>query len=131
MSQNEAIKSQRYNAIAQEQSLIARKDNQLNIKIASATKADSIAMKTFTFITALFLPGTFIGTLLSATMIDWLPNSDSISTQGSGVKVSPLYWIYWVLTIPITIAVMLGWYIWYRQENGKWFKATGMLLKED
>ena len=75
LSQIDSLISQQYSKLAHEQGHLARQDNQLNIQIAKSTKADSIAMKTFTFLTALFLPRTFIGTMLAIPMIDWIPDS--------------------------------------------------------
>ena len=69
-SQKENAIALQYSRIAQEQNEIAIRDSQLNTKIASSTKKDSIAMAIFTFITALFLPGTYIASLFSMSMFD-------------------------------------------------------------
>ena len=106
-------------------------DMLMNTRIAASTKEDSISKKTSTFLTALFLPGTFIAALISVTMIDWLPDSqegtsgDSASSRG-GIVTSKYYWIYWVLTVPVTALVMTGWYFWYRHANRKWLRAAGL-----
>jgi hypothetical protein len=111
----------------------SQNDSMLNVKIAASTKEDSISMKTFTFLTALFLPGTFIATLLSVTMINWFPNGNgnpaaasASQNPGNGTSVSKYYWIYWVLTVPVTILVMFGWYLWYRYANQRWLKQAGL-----
>ena len=109
----------------------SQNDSMLNVKIAASTKEDSISMKTFTFLTALFLPGTFIAALLSVTMITWLPSPSGNTTgvpqsSDSGITVSKYYWIYWVLTVPITLLVMFGWYLWYRHANKRWLKQAGL-----
>ncbi|RMZ88456.1 hypothetical protein DV736_g4312, partial [Chaetothyriales sp. CBS 134916] len=59
----------------------SQNDSLLNVKIAASTKEDSIVMKTFTFLTALFLPGTFVAALLSVTLINWFPSNDSPSNE--------------------------------------------------
>jgi Mg2+ and Co2+ transporter CorA len=51
--------------------VINQQDSKLNGVIAASAKQDSIAMMTFTFITALFLPGTYISSLFSMTMFNW------------------------------------------------------------
>ena len=108
----------------------SQNDSLLNVRIAASTKEDSISMKTFTFLTALFLPGTFIATLLSANMIQWLPdNSNSTQTESvtdSDITISRYYWVYWVLTIPITLLVMFGWFLWYRHANRRWLSQAGL-----
>jgi hypothetical protein len=61
-------------------------------------------MMTFTFITALFLPGTFIATLFSMDMFNWGDGRSGVSKN---------FWIYWVVAVPLTVAVMVGWKKWY------------------
>lgn len=95
-----------YNAITQKDSIIAQDQTNLahgaqdlNIKIAASTKDDSISMLTFTFIAAMFLPGTFLSSFLSMTLVDWFA-----ATEGDGeVQVSHYYWVFWVLLTVITL----------------------------
>ena len=131
MSQRDNIIAQKFNQIAQKQSELAQKDNQLSIKIATSTKKDSIAMMTFTFITALFLPGTYVSTLLSVTLIDWQANSAPAvgNSRQDRVQVSRYYWVYWAITIPLTGLVMLGWYVWYVYANKMWLREAELELK--
>ena len=70
-------------------------------------------MKTFTFITALFLPGTYVASLFSMSVFDW----QGSSAHAKSPIVSHSFWIYWVITIPLTIMVMLGWIWWYRRAD--------------
>jgi hypothetical protein len=42
-----------------------------------------------------------------------MPFFDFSSTGGNNA-VSPQFWIYWVVSIPLTIIVILSWTIWYR-----------------
>ena len=116
-----------FSIISQQDSLLNRSDNRLNHLIARSTKQDSISMTTFTFITALFLPSTFIATLLSMSMFDWQvsQSGDSASSQisnNSTSTVSSKFWVFWVIAVPLTLATMTGWYIWFRFANWKWTK---------
>ncbi|RMZ80402.1 hypothetical protein DV738_g2894, partial [Chaetothyriales sp. CBS 135597] len=106
----EALKARAQGATSVLFNASSQNDSLLNVKIAASTKEDSIVMKTFTFLTALFLPGTFTQSR---------QNSDDVS-------VSRYYWVYWVLTVPLTLLVMLGWYLWYRHANQKWIKQAGL-----
>ena len=95
--------------MSQQDNLISRKDNWLNNRIASFAKKDSIAMMTFTFITAIFLPGSYISSLFSMSMFDWQGGGSS----SSGDHVSGYFWIYWAVVIPLTLVTLLGWFAWY------------------
>lgn len=105
-------------------------------QIAVASKRDSSAMKTIALITVLFLPGTFVPvrlftfplnkfadrsrtytprtnhskTLFSMSMFDWKP-SPSPSFITTRPQVSLFLWIYWVITVPFTLFVLLAWRI--------------------
>ena len=107
--------------VSQLYSAASQKDNLVASRIASSTKKDSIAMMAFTFITALFLPGTYIASVFSMGMFNWMPET---SSGEDGRVVSTRFWIYWVVTIPLTFATMAGWYLWYRAADAEWRKTT-------
>lgn len=67
---------------------------------------DSVAMKTLALVTAVFLPATFIATLFSMSMFDWQADS------GSAV-LSPEFWIFWVVSVPLSIAVLAAWWCFW------------------
>ncbi|KAK2129217.1 hypothetical protein NOF04DRAFT_1321582 [Fusarium oxysporum II5] len=89
--------------------LIAHTNAELNLRIASTTGLDSAAMKTLTFVTIAFLPATFIATLFSMPMFDW--ESDGKET------ISPNFWIYWVVSIPLTLITAGGWRVWWHYQK--------------
>ncbi|ETN38011.1 uncharacterized protein HMPREF1541_07634 [Cyphellophora europaea CBS 101466] len=120
-SQKENAIALQYSRMAQEQNELAQRDVQLNTRIATSTKKDSVAMTIFTFITASFLPGTYIASLFSMSMFDWLHDDD----EGT---VSPLLWVYWLVTIPLTAIVLAGWWLWYKRADREWQKETGCHL---
>lgn len=121
-SQKENAIALSYSRMAQEHNELAQKDVQLNTRIATSTKSDSVAMTTFTFITALFLPGTYIASLFSMSMFDWLHDATD------NTRISPLFWIYWCATIPLTLVVLFGWWLWYRRADTQWMRDTGYSL---
>lgn len=59
-------------------------------------------------LTTIFLPGTFIAALFSTSMFDF--DHDS-------VQVSRLFWIYWAVTVPLTVIVVVTWQFWLRVQN--------------
>ena len=95
--------------------LIAQGDARANIAIAEQsrliaidTKRDSIAMKTIAALTMVFLPGTFVATIFSMTFFQ--VEQDDEHT----LKVSSNWWLYVVVTVPLTVAVLIAWIIWLR-----------------
>ncbi|KAI9707443.1 MAG: hypothetical protein M1836_000404 [Candelina mexicana] len=95
--------------------LIAQRDNRLNIsvaadsrRIAAASKRDSSAMKTISVMTVVFLPGTYIATIFGMDFFD--VGVSSVATKGS-------FWVYWAITVPLTLLVMLLWLLWLRRKQ--------------
>jgi Mg2+ and Co2+ transporter CorA len=92
----------------------AHSQAEFTASIAIESKRDSTAMKAIAFLTTLFLPGAFVATFFSMTMFDWAPSNDSQSP-----KVSKYIWLYWVITIPLTLLVMISLLFWARWEYRK------------
>ncbi|KAH9844576.1 hypothetical protein Tdes44962_MAKER07273 [Teratosphaeria destructans] len=99
----------------------ARRDNLLNLEMAAATaqvaeetRVDSAAMKTIAVLTLTFLPGTFVASFFSIQMFQWdIPD---------GSSVSPYLWVYFVVTIPLTIVVYLLWVWWFKHSQRNYKK---------
>jgi len=71
-----------------------------NIELARATKADGFSMKVIAVMTMAFLPGTYIATLFSLPLIQW----------DASEVVSRPFWLYWAISIPITVVIFLVWW---------------------
>ncbi|KAF2678031.1 hypothetical protein K458DRAFT_377367 [Lentithecium fluviatile CBS 122367] len=99
--------------------LVAQVDSNVNSTIAATTGLDSVAMKALAFVTTIFLPPTFIATLFSMSMFDWQADGKAQSpnpNEGSKV-VSRHFWIYWMISVPLTIVVLLTWRTWWHREK--------------
>lgn len=84
----------------------AQLDNNRSAEMSAQAGLDSVAMKTLALVTAIFLPATFIATLFSMSMFDWQADS------GSAV-LSPEFWIFWVVSVPLSIAVLAAWWCFW------------------
>ncbi|KAL3299032.1 Protein kinase [Colletotrichum asianum] len=100
---------------------IAQDDSKLNLKIAgdqrqlsNDSKSDSKAMKALSLLGATFLPGTFLASIFSMTFFDFQ----------EGSSLSPKIWIYFAFTIPLTVLVVLGWFLW--EHNRKQPKESDL-----
>lgn len=109
--------------------LMIQRDNQLNLtiaehsrrlnkvnteiatssaKIAEESRRDSASMKTIAVLTLLFLPATSVASIFSMSMFNF---NNGPSGQ---VVSSPQYlWLYFAITIPLTIAILVGWLVFY------------------
>jgi len=102
-------------------SFVSQTDNRINERIAMNSGRDSTSMKILALISAFFLPGTFVATLFSMSMFQWQqPNS---SGNQSGGIVSDKFWIYWAAAVPLTVATVLGWGVWWRWELNSYDKT--------
>lgn len=96
--------------------IVTQSDAEYTAAIAMDGKRDGIAMKTIAILGIVFLPGTFMATLFSINMFDW---GDADSGETSSLTVSPSMWIYWAITVPLTLLTFLVWVFWSRRENHK------------
>ncbi|KAI1735240.1 hypothetical protein F4680DRAFT_435894 [Xylaria scruposa] len=85
--------------------LITQQDSYLSSKLARESLRDSKAMKTLSILTILFLPGAFVATLFSTNMFEFQGNVQEI-------------WIYFVIVVPLTAFLMLGWLLWLSVTPG-------------
>lgn len=90
-------------------SMIGQRDNKLNIDIATSARRDSSAMQSIAVVTLIFLPGTFTATLFSTTFFNFQTRTSNI--------VSWWLWLYFVVTVVLTFAVLIGWYHMEKKQN--------------
>ncbi|PPQ93028.1 hypothetical protein CVT25_006210, partial [Psilocybe cyanescens] len=90
---------------------------ELTSKIAVSTQRDSSSMITMAAVTMFFLPGTFVSALFSMVFFD---------TQGNSLSVGSQWWLFPVITIPLTIAVFVAWVLWQRRRNRKDLQSLGI-----
>ncbi|TEY31810.1 hypothetical protein BOTCAL_0775g00040 [Botryotinia calthae] len=123
--------------LAQRDSRLQYDMGKLQYEMALASKRDSSAMKTISILGIVFLPGIFVAvrsspyfrtkecllnsnpkSILSTTFFDF-KNASSIRTS-----VAPSFWIYWVITIPVTLIILGLWYFWERKRDKTFVKEV-------
>lgn len=73
--------------------------------IAAASRRDSASMKTIAVLTTAFLPATWASSFFSMPLFNW--------NAGAGQSVlGDRFWVYWTVTLPLTVAVMAAWWSW-------------------
>ncbi len=80
--------------------------------LALASKRDNQSLKALSIVGALFLPATLLSSLFSMTFFNFQTgNGDDSPT------VAPTLWIYFVITVPLTVAVLLVMFWWDRTRE--------------
>jgi hypothetical protein len=80
-------------------------------KLAHASKRDSAAMKTISLLGAIFFPGAYLASVFSMTFFNF---------QNPGPVVNNRFWIYWAITIPVTIFIVGIWHVWEKRRERKY-----------
>ncbi|KAK3302089.1 uncharacterized protein B0T15DRAFT_403587 [Chaetomium strumarium] len=118
-----------YNIIAQKESKLGLTMAAEQRRLAHAAKRDSTSMKILSLLGAIFLPATYLASLFSMSFFDFIPdnnNNDSSSSSANSTSswspVSPLLWIYFAISIPLTLIVVLGWRWWDRRREMRYAK---------
>ncbi|KAK9777964.1 hypothetical protein SCAR479_05290 [Seiridium cardinale] len=98
---------------------VAQDDGQTSARLAASAGKDSTSMKIIALITAAYLPATFVAkTMFSMGMFEWQsqnPNDDNDNPSKSSV--SPDFWIYWAVAVPLTVITLAGWATWWKFEQ--------------
>lgn len=97
-------------------------------KLAHKAKRDSAAMKTISLLGAIFFPGAFLASMFSTSFFDFSPSSDA-PDNSTFAMVSSKFWIYWVITIPVTMAIVGIWWVWERRRDEKYEREDRDLEK--
>ncbi|MCJ1466914.1 hypothetical protein MMC07_005536 [Pseudocyphellaria aurata] len=101
-------------------SMISQRDSKVNIsvaedskKIAAAAKRDSLAMKTVSMLTLIFLPGTFVARQQQAIFSAGIFHFDRAATN----IVSDLWWVYFLASGLLTIVTIGVWIVYMRWRS--------------
>ncbi|KAK0711790.1 hypothetical protein B0H67DRAFT_602492 [Lasiosphaeris hirsuta] len=81
----------------------ARLADEINFAFNNLTRQDSNLIKSITLLTMFFLPSTFVSAVFSTTFFNYGETRWEVSGQ---------LWIYWATVVPVTILVILLWYVW-------------------
>lgn len=123
---------------------MAQEDNNLNARMAVASSRDSSSMKALAVITAIFLPGEFMSSLFGMGIFDWQSDGSSSSSSSSGGGGSssgggddndPVvgydFWVYWAITVPLTILILVLWRAWWVGQDRYFRKHLSKELSEE
>ncbi|KAJ9137286.1 Magnesium transport protein CorA [Pleurostoma richardsiae] len=108
--------------------IIAQKESKLNLEMAGAqrrlahsSKRDSNSMKTLSLLGAIFLPATYLASVFSMTFFNFQGGPDEQT-------VAPTLWIYFAITVPLTVFIVLSWR-WWDKSREKQYAEEDMDLE--
>ncbi|KAI1273648.1 hypothetical protein F5Y07DRAFT_391155 [Xylaria sp. FL0933] len=86
-------------------------------RLAQASMKDSNSTKRLSLLGATFLPGTFLASLFSMVFF---------GVENGSLVVSPQLWVYFVITIPLTIIIVTTVWLWDRRQELREGKNEGL-----
>lgn len=110
---------------------MAQEDNNLNARMAVASSRDSSSMKALAVITAVFLPGEFMSSLFGMGIFNWQGDDDDNAGGGNDAVVGYDFWVYWAITIPVTILILVLWRAWWVGQDRYFRKHLSKDLSEE
>lgn len=93
-------------------SFISQRESRLSLAIAAQQRRlahvagrESTSMKTLTLMGAMFLPGALVSSILGMSFFNFDADIDM-----NGGTVSPRIWIYFVISVPLTVIIVGAWW---------------------
>lgn len=68
-------------------------------------------MNTIAIMTLIFLPSSLVAAMFGSAFFDF----DVAEDGAAAVRFSSLFWVFWVVSIPLTVLVFGGW-LWRRRK---------------
>ncbi|KAL8831485.1 MAG: hypothetical protein Q9170_005269 [Blastenia crenularia] len=81
------------------------------LRLTTEIVSDSTTVRVITFVTLLYMPATFIATVLGTNLFTY-----STSNSHTGFHVSPQFWVFIVLAVPLTL-LTIGCWFFYSQRT--------------
>ena len=111
--------------------MVAQHDAQITMRMNRYALADSKSIKTIAILTFVFLPSTAVAVRFTALCMGRpmkLTTTQAIfgtsffsfggaSTFENSWSVAPEFWIFWATSIPLTIGVLVSWFLWLRESE--------------
>lgn len=105
-----------YNLLANRNSLSSHRIAVESASIAHEARRDTVAMRTIAVLTMVFLPPAFISGLLGTNLIA-LETTSGGGGGGTRIVISELWWMYFVLAVPLTGATLGVWWLVMRRSK--------------
>lgn len=91
------------------------------IRDSRVMKEDSYVMKTLSILAMVFLPISTVSSVFGTQFFTQttLPDATPSSSVGLSLVVSRKFWWLWIISIPLTLTLLVGWGFWIRRSQLK------------
>jgi len=99
------IKLQLATAVQFKNQAIARDINDNMLRLTKDTVDDSATVRVVTLVTLIYLPASFVASILGMNLFTFE------TSQDSGFRISPQFWIFIALAVPLTLLTVGSWFV--------------------
>lgn len=110
--------SLQYNLLANHNFLFSHRIAEESASIAHEARKDTVAMRTIAVLGMLFVPPAFVSGLLGTNLL-MLETGGGTGVSGTRIVVSELWWMYFVLAVPLTGATLGIWLLVMRRSKNR------------
>jgi len=96
--------------------------NVINLSFNLVTQQDSSSMKTIAFMTLVFLPAGTVASIFGSQFFNLIVDSNGVPH----FVISPLFWIFWAISLPITAILVVLWKWWPQRTKRERMDASKM-----
>ena len=101
------------------------KENEQMRKLTQKSTLDAAAVKVLTILTLIYLPTTVVSNFFSTSFV----NSEPPSGENAHIVISSDWWIFVVVSVPLTLLTLYIWYVWTRIQAHRprpfWWSPRG------
>ncbi len=101
----------------------ALEDSKMICQLTKAAKEDSSTMKTIAVLTMMFLPGAAFSSILDTPFLVWDSKQHGLVVRGGH--------LFWIITIPLTVGVIIMWWLVVRLSWGEVSKKIWAYLRSN
>ncbi|KAF2687093.1 hypothetical protein K458DRAFT_415362 [Lentithecium fluviatile CBS 122367] len=112
---SESLQERLQNEINLAFNLVAQRDSRIMVRMGEQSRQDNNNMKSIAVVGLVYLPGTFVSGLFGMNFFDF---SDESGHQSW--KVSNKLWMYWAISVPLTLATIFFWVMAFHGQSLKW-----------
>ncbi|KAB8278152.1 hypothetical protein BDV30DRAFT_156224 [Aspergillus minisclerotigenes] len=80
--------------------------------MAKSALVDNTMMKAVAIVSLVYLPGTFVSGIFGMNFFNFDTNEPGAMTW----SLSDNVWLYWLVTIPLTLTTMAVWILWFNRD---------------
>ncbi|CAI6340158.1 unnamed protein product [Periconia digitata] len=96
-------------------SLVAQRDSRVMVEIGQDSKSDNRNVRSIAIVGLIYLPGTFISGLFGMSFFELMEDGNGHHVW----QVSERLWLYWAITIPLTVLTIIVWVVFFHGEGLK------------